>query len=443
MSGAKRPQGSTVGPVALALSQSAIEAELVTALASRVGQSAAVRRCVDCVDLLSVVGAGIVRGAVLDADFAHIDADVVARLVASGVVVVGICYDEVGDRRLRQWGVTQVVDISASDIDNSADRIAIALSNLTTSSAPQNGNKPASFNMDRPIVDDPKTGKLVAVWGSHGAPGRTSVAMGLAEGAGRLGHSALLIDADTYAPSVAPMLGIADDASGLIAACRHASQGTLDTQTLARLARSIDNNWRVLTGLPTADRWPEVRAGSIDIVWRVARALSELTIVDIGASLTRDEELLNDLLVPRRDAAALTAVANADVVVATSGCQPVALTRMLSGVRELRAVNSTAPLIVVINRVRDTALGSDGKKGLRDFVSQQSRADRVHFIPFDAAAFDSAALRCRTVTEHAPNSKAVAAMTGLVDAVLTAATQCRNDTEERAIGREVASTSAA
>ncbi len=429
-----------IGPIALALSASAWETALVIALSALAdpNQDSPVRRCVDVVDVLTGVGSGTVRSVVIDADFPQLDADVVARIVAGNVLVVGVCNNEAGDRRLRQWGIQRVVDVTVDDMNVTAERLAAVLA-VTSSSgaalgvsqqpqpqlhAPFESIAPAPQPLSQPTNP---VGRLVAVWGPPGAPGRSTIALGIAESAARAGHSALLVDGDTHAPGIAPMLGIADEASGLIAACRHADRATLDVETLARLARSIDNRWRVLTGLPHADRWPEVRASSTNALLRTARALCEVTVVDVGASLTRDEELLNDTLVPRRDAVALTAIEAADVVVAVGGCEPVALTRLLSGIGALRELNATAPLLVVVNRVRESALGPDGRKGLREFVAKASGAQSVKFVPYDRLAFDAAALRCRTVTEHAPGSKVVAALAGVVESVIPMATQCWDD----------------
>src|SRR5690606_16988243 len=61
---------------------------------------------------------------------------------------------------------------------------------------------------------------VVAVWGPHGAPGRTSLAIALAAEFAAAGLRTVLADADTHAASVAPALGLLDEAPGFAAACR-------------------------------------------------------------------------------------------------------------------------------------------------------------------------------------------------------------------------------
>jgi hypothetical protein len=106
---------------------------------------------------------------------------------------------------------------------------------------------------------EPGRGRVVAVWGPAGAPGRTTVAIGVADEAARLGVSTLLVDADPYGGTVAPALGLLDETAGLALASRDAAAGRLDPVRLAQRSRQLRPRLRVLTGLPRADRWRELR----------------------------------------------------------------------------------------------------------------------------------------------------------------------------------------
>ena len=66
------------------------------------------------------------------------------------------------------------------------------------------------------------------MWGPTGAPGRTTVAVGLATELARSGVHTLLADADVYGGVVAQVLGFLDEAPGLAAAVRLANNGQLD-----------------------------------------------------------------------------------------------------------------------------------------------------------------------------------------------------------------------
>ena len=47
----------------------------------------------------------------------------------------------------------------------------------------------------------------MAVWGPSGSPGRSTVATNLAAEAALAGHGTVLVDADTYGPSLRQWLG--------------------------------------------------------------------------------------------------------------------------------------------------------------------------------------------------------------------------------------------
>jgi len=51
---------------------------------------------------------------------------------------------------------------------------------------------------------------------------------------------------------------------------------------------------RVLTGIPKAERWPELRAPAVEHVLGLARRLARFTVLDCGFSLEDDEELSFD-----------------------------------------------------------------------------------------------------------------------------------------------------
>ena len=88
------------------------------------------------------------------------------------------------------------------------------------------------------------------MWGPAGAPGRTTVAIGVADEAARLGVSTLLVDADPYGGTVAPTLGLPDETAGLAPASRDAAAGRLDSVRLAQRSRQLRPRLRMLTGLP-------------------------------------------------------------------------------------------------------------------------------------------------------------------------------------------------
>ncbi|MFL0713340.1 MAG: CpaE family protein [Microcella pacifica] len=142
--------------------------------------------------------------------------------------------------------------------------------------------------------------RVIAVWGPAGAPGRTTIAIGLAaELAGR-GLPVCLVDADTYGGAIAPALGLLDESPGFAAACRLAGSGSLTADELDRVAqraplgstlRGTHGELRVLTGIGRPHRWPELSAERVTSVLEECRAWRPIVVVDTGFNLETDEEL--------------------------------------------------------------------------------------------------------------------------------------------------------
>jgi MinD-like ATPase involved in chromosome partitioning or flagellar assembly len=262
----------------------------------------------------------------------------------------------------------------------------------------------------------PGRAEIVAVWGPTGSPGRTTVATTLASELAARGVDTLLVDADTYGGCVAQGLGLLDEAPGVAAACRAADQGSLDVPLLARLAPTVGPRLRVLTGLPRAERWPEVRAAALERVLELSRSIATVVVVDCGFCLEDDEELSYDTAAPRRNEATLTSLASADAVVAVGGADPVALQRLVRGLQQLGTVPSPTP-VVVVNRVRATAVGSHPRARIAESLERFAGLDSVHFVPDEPAVVDGAVLAGRSVVEHAPDSAVRTAMADLADAL--------------------------
>ncbi|MFI5955262.1 CpaE family protein [Cryptosporangium sp. NPDC051539] len=247
-------------------------------------------------------------------------------------------------------------------------------------------------------------GRVVAVWGPTGAPGRTTVAVGLADECARLGVRTMLVDADTYGGVVAQHLGLLDEAAGLASAARLADTGRLDTTSLAAVARALTPHLRVLTGISRADRWPEITPGAVADLLDQARDLCALTIVDTGFCLEQDEELVFDTAAPRRNGATLTAIEEADTLLAIGSADPVGLHRLVRGLASLKEVVPTAEPIVVVNRLRRGPIPHDPAASIDTALRRFAGIDGVRTLPYDLSATDRALAEGRTLAEIAEKS---------------------------------------
>ena len=400
------------------------ETAVVTALDGAAGRVTVMRRCADLVELLAAAAAGLGRLAVVSGDLPHFDREAVAQLhVAQVRVLVLIAPSEREIERMCALGVDAVLE----DVADPAALVAavLALADAADQDLAERHPRVAPVVT---VLDDQtaRTGRVVAVWGPTGAPGRSTVAVNLAAeladpGGGPGPYGALLVDADTYGGTVAQLVGLLDEAPGLAAAARAAGAGSLDLATLARLAPVLAPGLRVLTGISRASRWPELPDSALEVVWEVARSLAAWTVIDCGFCLEQDEELSYDTRAPRRNAATLSALEAADVVVVVGSGDPVGVQRLVRGIADLASLPaaSTARRIVVVNRVRASAAGSRPGDALRASLARFAAIDAPHLVPDDRAGVDAAVLRGATLREAAsgsPARRAIVALAALLDA---------------------------
>jgi Flp pilus assembly CpaE family ATPase len=415
-------------PVLTAVSDAVWEARLVAALAGGDLGVSVVRRCVDLADLLATAATGQARAALLSADLRRLDRDALTRLAVAGVAVVGLVPpgDEDAERRLRQLGVSNVLpsDATAAAISAAVVEAVVALTpspaDLAGLAEPRRA-LPAAPGAPATAEAAVGSGRLVAVWGPTGAPGRTTVAVGLASELAALGWPTLLVDADVYGGVVAQVLGLLDEAPGLAAACRQANTGALDLPALAGLARQVSPTLRVLAGIARPDRWPELRPSALEVVLSLATALAAVTVVDCGFSLEQDEELSYDTMAPRRNGATLAVLQQADTVLAVGSADPVGLQRLVRGLAELKEVVGARPTVVV-NRLRGSAVPGGAEAEVRAALARYAGVEDLWVVPLDTAGVDGAVAVGRTLTEAAPTSPARQALQALAASLVGAPT---------------------
>jgi MinD-like ATPase involved in chromosome partitioning or flagellar assembly len=245
---------------------------------------------------------------------------------------------------------------------------------------------------------------VVAVWGPTGAPGRTTVAVTLADELARAGAPSLLVDADVYGGTIAAVLGLLDESPGLAAACRQAAGAQLDARALAALCWQLGPRLRVLTGIPLASRWPELRPLAVPAVLAAARGLADFTVIDCGFCLETDEELSFDTVAPRRNGATLAVLDDADLIVVVGAADPIGMQRLVRGLGELRDTEVSAPTWVVLNRVRPGAVPGDPAGELTAALERFAGRTPAALLPDDPRSLDAALAVGRVLGESNPAS---------------------------------------
>ncbi len=252
-------------------------------------------------------------------------------------------------------------------------------------------------------------GTVVTVWGPAGAPGRTSTAIGVAAELAALGHTVALGDVDTHGASIAPTLGMLDEAPGFAAACRLAGAGALSRTELERIGQRYGegaSGFWVLTGIGRASRWPELSSDRVRGTIEECRSWVEYTVLDTASSTENDEEISSDLFAPRRNAATLTALREADVVVAVGAADPVGLSRFLRAHVDLGELVEPDRVRVLMNKVRASAIGLNPTGQVTQTLSRFGGIDAAALVPFDQSGYDAAILSGRALIDVAPKSPA-------------------------------------
>lgn len=277
------------------------------------------------------------------------------------------------------------------------------------------------LNHEVPQHRDQIAGGVIVVWGPHGAPGRSTIAASLAAECARGGHPTALVDADTHAPALAMMLGLADDGPGFASACRSAQRRGLDPAELTRISQRLvlsDGVCAVLSGINRPSRWPELSVERVTASLEVARGWSETVVVDVAASLESDGAMVSDLDGPQRNDATVAAVRCADRIVAVASADAVGIARFIRAFDELRDLVGATPIHVVVNRVRSASLGIDAKGQIRRTLGRFCHIDDIIFLPDEPDIADGAALHNRAITDIAPRSAFAAGIRRLASVVL-------------------------
>ncbi len=357
-----------------------------------------VSRCASAHELAALIDGVRPDVALVSAEPRYLTDRVMATADDAGVSVVALVGSEVGRRHAAFLGIYETVDAGSRWPE---------IEKLLAG---------ASREVRRPAAPSGR-GSVIAVWGPAGSPGRTTLAIGIAAEIAARGHSVVLADVDTHGASVAPALGMLDEAPGFAAACRLAGTDSLSRDELERIAQRYESpagGFWVLTGIGRPSRWPELSADRVAKTISVCREWVEYVVLDTGSSLENDEEISSDLFAPRRNAATVTAVHDADEIIAVGSADPVGLSRFLRSHVDLLEAASTRSVTVVMNRIRASAIGMNPSGQVTQTLSRFGGIESPVLVPFDLAGVDGAVLSGRTLVDSAPRSPARAAIRELV-----------------------------
>lgn len=323
------------------------------------------RRCVDLADLLAVIDTGLAQVALVSTELPGLDLDAVDRLSRAGIRVVAV---EATPEQASRLGLGR--GFGVEDLDAVAD-------------------------LDPAVAATPdRAAPLIAVWGPAGAPGRSSVALAVASALAARGAETVLVDADVDGGAQAQMLGVLSDVSGLVAACRAANQGR--PEEIDGCAELVEPCLRLLSGLPRADMWTQLRPSALDLVLTRMTRTSDVVVVDCGHGIESGAGA------GPRHQTTVAVLERADEIVVVGRAEPLGLTRLVRALHDLAAVAPGRSPRVLVNMNR-RSLGWSARE-VDATVARLTGITPAMHLPFDQGTWDAAALAGRTPRQAAPSS---------------------------------------
>ena len=344
------------------------------------------KRCMDVTDLMAAAATGQAAVAVVSLDAPGLDPAAVDHLHRHGVrpvAVIGASARDDTATVLARLGLAGTVD---------ADRLERLPEVVLSAAAPAGEVDDAEPTRAGPLAAR-GAGRVVAVWGPGGAPGRTTVALGIAGELARRGADPLLLDADPWGGVVGQHLGVLDEVSGLLACARLHPAGELPGRFIG-LQRRVAG-LRVVTGLPRPDRWNEVRDGTVETLVELGRRQGDV-VVDTGFCLEQDPAA-DYAGRAGRNAMTLEAIEAADELVVVGAADPVGLSRLARALVELHEHTGGRPVQVVVNRMRPSLGWSEAD--VAAMVGGFATVAGLHVLADDRAAVDRALVAGRTLVE--------------------------------------------
>ena len=249
------------------------------------------------------------------------------------------------------------------------------------------------------------TPRAICVWGTHGAPGRTTIAINLACELALNGARVLLIDLDSQAPSIADCFGLLDEKPGVAAVCRLVGQGRLDLTQLERLSTSYDvagGRLSVMTGLRAANRWPELTREKIQSLVSIAKQHFDYVVMDVSADIEVGIRQIGGVV--DRNCASRTALEVADQAIAVFSADPIGVRRLVDSFQNLSEL--FAKPLLVANRLRASSLGPSARQQIEDAVMQLCRHEVAAFVALDIDSCDKALMQAVPLAMMKRTSKA-------------------------------------
>jgi MinD-like ATPase involved in chromosome partitioning or flagellar assembly len=336
------------------------EAQFVSGLGHPMFGLQVQRRCVDGVDVRAAVQVADCQGVLVSDATPRINQDLIAELAEKNIKLIALT------SKAEYWqdlGATHCIDL---DLTN-------PLSAIRQVTEIMRGETQVLEQSSEP------TGLLIAVAGFGGACGRTAAVKELGWQLSKLGTKTCMFDADTYGPSLDQELGFEPNQNGLLELCRSIERKNSAIQTHFDLLPQVSENLSLVAGLPRVSRWTDLRVATLRDVWQKSRDAFDVVIADVGAVLEVDHSLMHETSLPRRHAAALTALEAAKVTLICARADSVGIARLVRGYLEFHEMFADSEVHVLLWGVTSESQSKD----VRAAVSRHTGIESIFESAYD------------------------------------------------------------
>ena len=223
---------------------------------------------------------------------------------------------------------------------------------------------------------------VIAIFGPTGSTGKSSMALNLAYEFAELGKKTILIDLDTYSPSISTLLGITEPTAALTGCARLIRQGRFDREQLERLSVRVKyrkTGFHCLTGLASSRRWGEISDDTVAHLINLSRFEFEIVIVDLAPHL--EDSITSPSNPISRNTATRAALAKSDLAISVLNHSQLSVSRYLGVFAELQDIQRNR--LIVLNR-------SDPKPAITSALKNLTKETIFATIPDDHASFELA-----------------------------------------------------
>ena len=255
-------------------------------------------------------------------------------------------------------------------------------------------------------------GRVISVMGAGGSPGSTTVSIVTAALLADAGEHVMLVDADTYGPSIALHLGLVPEQSGLVAALRVARRPDADIQEVLGKGVSVRterSSMSVFTGIAGPESFPSVEPGLLGSLLGIAVAGKQTAVFDLASPIEKHpHEVTGGLM---RNGAAREVLGLSHHVVVVTRPTLLHTQRLVERWPRVLSLTHDAEISVFINAVsdRDRPLVEQTREALWNLAGIRD----PHVLPWDSTLVEGGG---RSLSPQTPFADALSVALGLPSA---------------------------